>query len=204
MTQGNNNENMVEKQHLPTINLEGELSSSFSSLGSESRKVKARTKGLARAYKRMDSKRALSSSKLNVTTLSPIKETKPKLTASLSSRSILSFADFCDLDESSLHGSLLQDIDTDLSEVSFDEDGSLHIDFTDHKGLTRGDSSRSMNSSAHGSIPAELLMEDPSLAVKGKQKKSLLRQDSCSSCTSLISSSGDSVDTFVLSQIPRC
>eukprot|EP00977_Amphora_coffeiformis_P023981 scaffold14931_cov197-Amphora_coffeaeformis.AAC.3 len=199
-----NDEKSVEKQRLPTINLDGESSSSTTN---ESWKVKARTKGLARAYKRMDSKRALSSSKLNVSTLSPIKETKPKLTSNLSNRSILSLADFVDFDESSLHDSILED--NDFSEVSFDDEsggGSLHIDFSDsyHGLMNPGDSTRSLNSSANQSIPPELLMEDPSLAVKGMKKKSLSRQDSCSSTTSLISSSGDSVDTFVLSQIPRC
>ena len=192
----------VEKQQLPNINIESESSSNSNN---EPWKVKARTKGLARAFKRMDSKRALSSSKLNVSTLSPIKETKPKLTSTLSNRSILSMKDFVDFDEDSLHDSILQD--HDLSEVSFDDESgvSLHIDFSDsHSWVASGDSTQSLNSSANSNIPPELLMEYPSLAVKGTRKKILSRQDSCSSTASLISSSGDSVDTFVLSRIPRC
>jgi len=113
--------------------------------------------------------------------------------------------DFVDFDEGSLHDSILQD--HDLSEVSFDDESavSLHIDFSDsHSLVSPGDSTQSLNSSTNNNIPPELLIEDPSLAVKGMRKKILSRQDSCSSTASLISSSGDSVDTFVLSRIPRC
>lgn len=180
------------------------------------RRHRQRSKGLARAYKRMDSKRALSSSKLQAP-LSPIKETKPKLTSSSSHRSILSITELIDYDEGSLHDSILGDDVSECSEISFDGSNSSFGEDDIHKG------SKAPKKTASGDddIPPELLMEDPSLATgagkrwaaEGMKKtpsgrwttssSTLTRSDSWTSVNSFISTSGDSVDTFVLSKASR-
>ena len=209
------------------------------------RRARQRAKGIARAYKRMDSKRALSSSKLQAP-LSPIKESKPKLTSSSSHRSILSITELIDYDEGSLHDSILGDDHSECSEISFNgsfSDGSVNDEGCGGGNAsntscqaprmpTRGDSIRNLLAGSDenntDNIPPELLMEDPSLATgSGKRwaaegmKKTpsgrwttsdhaptsrmncLTRQDSWASVNSFVSSSGDSVDTFVLSKATR-
>ena len=130
-----------------------------------------------------------------------------------------------DFDEDSLHDSILGDDHSECSEISFD--GSSSSFAGDDSMQNKHNSVSSLPKAAldaNSSIPPELLMEDPSLAEVGRKwvpsdglKKTpsgrwsgkngggggLTRQDSWASVTSFVSTSGDSVDTFVLSKTAR-